>query len=40
MELSKGNTGSYFVLVGAGHYFGPNNILELQESKRYTIEKI
>ena len=40
IELSKGNPGSYFVLVGSGHYFGPNNILELLESKGYTIEKI
>jgi len=39
-ELSKENPGSYFVLVGSGHYFGPNNILELLESKGYTIEKI
>jgi hypothetical protein len=40
IELSKGNPGSYFVLVGSGHYFGPNNILELLKSKGYTIEKI
>jgi len=40
IELSKGNPGSYFVLVGSGHYFGPNNLLELLESKGYTIEKI
>jgi uncharacterized protein YbaP (TraB family) len=40
IELSKGNPGSYFVLVGSGHYFGPDNILELLESKGYTIEKI
>jgi uncharacterized protein YbaP (TraB family) len=40
IELSKGNPCSYFVLVGSGHYFGPDNILELLESKGYTIEKI
>jgi hypothetical protein len=40
IELSSGNPGSYFVLVGSGHYFGPNNILELLESKGYTVEKI
>jgi len=40
IELSSGNPDSYFVLVGSGHYFGPNNILELLESKGYTIEKI
>ena len=40
IELSKGNTCSYFVLVGSGHYFGPNNILELLEGKGYTIDKI
>jgi uncharacterized protein len=40
IELSKGNPGTYFVLVGAGHYFGPNNLLELLKSKGYYIEKI
>lgn len=40
IELSKGNPGSYFVLVGSGHYFGPDNLLELLESKGYTIEKV
>ena len=40
IELSKGNPGSYFVLVGSGHYFGPNNLLELLGSKGYYIEKI
>lgn len=39
-ELAKGNECTYFVLVGSGHYLGPNNILELLESKGYTIEKI
>ena len=40
IELSKGNTCSYFVLVGSGHYFGPNTIMELLEGKGYTIDKI
>jgi uncharacterized protein YbaP (TraB family) len=40
IELSKENPGSYFVLVGSGHFFGPDNILELLESRGYTIEKI
>jgi len=40
IELSKENPGSYFVLVGSGHYFGPNNLLDLLESKGYKIEKI
>ncbi|HUS87648.1 MAG TPA: TraB/GumN family protein [Bacteroidales bacterium] len=39
-ELAKGNPSTYFVLVGAGHYFGPNNLLELLEGKGYNIEKI
>ena len=40
IELSKGNPGTYFVLVGAGHYFGPNNLFELLKRKGYHIEKI
>jgi len=40
IELSKGNPGTYFVLVGSGHYFGPDNLLDLLKSKGYTIEKI
>ena len=39
-KLSTENAGTYFVLVGAGHYFGPHNIRELLEQKGYTIEKI
>lgn len=39
-ELSKENPCTYFVLVGVGHYFGPNNILELLKNKGYTIEKV
>jgi len=40
IELSETRPGNYFMLVGSGHYFGPNNILELLKSKGYTIEKI
>ena len=39
-QLSTENPETYFVLVGAGHYFGPNNIRELLELKEYSIEKI
>jgi uncharacterized protein YbaP (TraB family) len=39
-KLSIEKPGKYFVMVGAGHYFGPNNIRELLEQKGYTIEKI
>jgi uncharacterized protein YbaP (TraB family) len=39
-KISVENPGTYFVLVGSGHYFGPNNIRELLEKKGYTIEKI
>ena len=39
-QLSTENPGTYFVLVGSGHYFGPSNIRELLEQKGYTVEKI
>jgi len=39
-ELAAESPSTYFVLVGAGHYFGPNNILQLLEEKGYTVEKI
>lgn len=39
-KLSIEKPGKYFVMVGAGHYFGPNNIRELLERKGYTIKKI
>ncbi len=32
--------GTYFVLVGAGHYFGPDNIRAILEQKGYAVEKI
>jgi uncharacterized protein len=40
IDLSKGEPHSYFVLVGSGHYFGPDSILELLKNKGYKIEKI
>lgn len=33
IELSEKQPGSYFMLVGSGHYFGPENIRELLEAK-------
>jgi uncharacterized protein YbaP (TraB family) len=39
-KLSVEKPGTYFVLVGSGHFFGPDNIRELLEQKGYTIEKI
>lgn len=39
-EMANGSPNTYFVLVGSGHYFGPNSVLELLKSKGYTIEKI
>ena len=39
-QISIENPGSYFVMVGSGHFFGPNNIRELLEDKGYTVEKL
>jgi uncharacterized protein YbaP (TraB family) len=39
-KLSEENPATYFVLVGSGHYFGPNNIRELLTQKGYTVVKI
>jgi len=39
-KLAEERPGTYFVLVGAGHYFGPDNVRELLEEKGYTVEKI
>lgn len=39
-KLAEEQTATYFVLVGAGHYFGPDNVRELLEKKGYTVEKI
>lgn len=29
IELSRTHPGNYFILVGCGHYFGPDNVLDL-----------
>ena len=39
-KMAREKSGIYFVLVGSGHYFGPNNIRELLKNKGYSIEKI
>ncbi len=39
-KLAEEQPATYFVLVGSGHYFGPNNVRELLEEKGYTVEKI
>lgn len=39
-KLAEEQPATYFVLVGAGHYFGPENVRELLEEKGYTVEKI
>ena len=38
IELSKTSTGNYFMLVGCGHYFGPDNVLELLEEEGYMVK--
>ncbi len=39
-KLATEEPGTYFVLVGSGHYFGSNNVRELLENKGYIVEKI
>jgi len=39
-KLAEEQPATYFVLVGSGHYFGPDNVRELLEEKGYTLEKI
>ena len=39
-KLAEENPATYFVLVGSGHYFGPDNVRELLEERGYTVEKI
>lgn len=39
-KLAEEHPAKYFVLVGSGHYFGPDNIRDLLEQKGYTVEKI
>ena len=40
IELASGTPGTYLVLVGSGHYFGPENILELLENKGFTVKPL
>ena len=39
-KLAEGKPATYFVLVGAGHFFGPDNVRELLEQKGHKVEKI
>ena len=39
IELSKTQPGNYFVLVGSGHYFGPDNVLELLTKEGFIPEE-
>lgn len=32
--------GTYFIIVGAGHYVGKNNVLQLLQEKGFSIEKL
>jgi len=38
IELSSSQPGTYFMLVGSGHYFGPGNIRELLEAEGYPVK--
>jgi uncharacterized protein YbaP (TraB family) len=38
LELSDTRPGNYFMLVGCGHYFGPENLLELLEKEGFMFE--
>ena len=38
IELSETHPGNYFMLVGCGHYFGPDNVLELLEEEGFTAK--
>jgi len=33
---SKTQPGNYFMLVGCGHYFGPDNVLEILKKEGFT----
>ena len=37
VKLSSDNPRTYFMLTGSGHYFGPENILELLENKGFKV---
>ncbi len=34
------NEGVYFVAVGGGHYVGPNSIIEMLQSRGYSVEEV
>jgi uncharacterized protein YbaP (TraB family) len=38
IELSLSQPGNYFVLVGSGHYFGPDNVLDLLEAEGFSVK--
>ena len=38
IELSSSQPGTYFMLVGSGHYFGPGNVRELLEAEGYPVK--
>ena len=37
IELSETRPGIYFMVVGSGHYFGPNNLIELLKKEGYQV---
>lgn len=37
IELSETRPGVYFMVVGSGHYFGPNNLIELLMNEGYQV---
>ena len=39
IALSKTQPGNYFMLVGCGHYFGPDNVLELLEQEGFLVKQ-
>ena len=40
IELSETMPGNYFMLVGCGHYFGPDNVLELLENEGFQVRQL
>jgi uncharacterized protein YbaP (TraB family) len=40
IELSVTMPGNYFMLVGCGHYFGPDNVLELLENEGFQVRQL
>jgi uncharacterized protein YbaP (TraB family) len=37
IELSETRPGVYFMVVGSGHYFGPDNLIELLKKEEYQV---